>query len=79
MRGMGTAASDWHICSTTGRSSFENDNNLKLFELFEAPAADPLKGWHPVDALFFDRLPLVKEKRVLRRVQHADVRGHEAG
>lgn len=34
--------------------------------------------WHPVDALFFDRLPLVKEKRVLRRVQHAEVRVHGA-
>lgn len=30
--------------------------------------------WHPVDMLFFERLPLLREQRVLRRIQNADVR-----
>ncbi len=29
--------------------------------------------WHPVDMLFFERLPLLREQRVLRRIQNADV------
>ncbi|HRL49168.1 MAG TPA: hypothetical protein PLA49_07275 [Propioniciclava sp.] len=29
--------------------------------------------WHPVDMLFFERLPLVRETRVLRRIAEADI------
>jgi hypothetical protein len=29
--------------------------------------------WHPVDMLCFDRLPLLRDKRVLVRVQQAQI------
>lgn len=29
--------------------------------------------WHPVDMLFFERLPLLREERLLRRLAHATV------
>lgn len=29
--------------------------------------------WHPVDMLFFDRLPLVRDQRVFRRIRDAQV------
>lgn len=29
--------------------------------------------WHPVDMLFFERLPLLREQRVLQRIQTADI------
>ncbi|HRA74869.1 MAG TPA: hypothetical protein PLE12_01375 [Propionicimonas sp.] len=30
--------------------------------------------WHPVDMLLFERLPILRDQRVLRRIQSADVR-----
>lgn len=29
--------------------------------------------WHPVDMLFFERIPLVREQRILRRIAGATV------
>lgn len=30
--------------------------------------------WHPVDMLFFERVPLIRDQRVLCRIQGADIR-----
>jgi len=34
--------------------------------------------WHPVDMLFFERLPLIREQRILNRLKQADVRVRRA-
>lgn len=35
--------------------------------------------WHPVDMLFFDRLPLLRDQRILRRIEAATVHVHLRG
>lgn len=35
--------------------------------------------WHPVDMLFFEPVPLIRDQRILRRIQQADLRIRDSG
>ena len=70
--------------STLGPSGRNDPIHDGVILSAEARAAEPvfqrfrrvgwIALWHPVDMLFFERLPLLREQRVLRRIQNADVR-----